>query len=333
MAKKTITFLLVFGLILSLYACFSVNAEETTTISTETTATTTVTTTTVDESIKTYQYTDFDDLVNQIYADVYAQIYAELYAEYSETIFIDPEQLELNIYEEIYAQVEAQLWAQIETGNITVVMDDFLDQLLNVADITNHSVIGVSTFNNSEGISLGSGVIYYFDELHNIYYLITNHHVVDGGNNFKVVFADGTEVTATLLGADEDIDIAILSFEGDELDQDIVVSILGNSDVLTQGTIVLASGNPRGYNFFGSMTMGIVAGVNRIIDDNTNPYIQHDAAINSGNSGGPLYNLCGEVVGINVSKYAITDIEGMGFAIPINLVKTVIEAYAPNTIE
>ncbi|MFA7725516.1 MAG: hypothetical protein WCX25_05500, partial [Candidatus Izemoplasmatales bacterium] len=87
MAKKTITFLLVFGLILSLYACFSVNAEETTTISTETTATTTVTTTTVDESIKTYQYTDFDDLVNQIYADVYAQIYAELYAEYSETIF------------------------------------------------------------------------------------------------------------------------------------------------------------------------------------------------------------------------------------------------------
>ncbi|MFA6648483.1 MAG: trypsin-like peptidase domain-containing protein [Candidatus Izemoplasmatales bacterium] len=332
MIKKILSLALILGFMMSLYACFSVNAEETTFLTTETTMTTQVTTLTIDESIKTYNYTDFNDLVNQIYVDVYEQIYAELYAEYSETIFIDPEQLELNIYEEIYAQVEAELWAQINTGNITIVMDDFLDQLLNVAEIANHSVIGVSTYNDSEGIALGSGVIYFYDSFANVYYLITNQHVVEGGNNFKVVFANGDEVVATLLGADDEVDIAILSFSGAGLDQDITVSVLGDSDALTQGTIVLASGNPRGYNFFGSMTMGIVAGINRIIDDNTTPYIQHDAAINSGNSGGPLYNLLGEVIGINVSKYAITDIEGMGFAIPINLVKTVIETFAPTTI-
>jgi serine protease Do len=114
--------------------------------------------------------------------------------------------------------------------------------------------------------------------------------------------------------------------------RDLTVASFGDSDAIEKGTVVLAAGNPSGYNFFGSVTMGIISGKNRYFDTNNDgvrdmfvSYLQHDAAINSGNSGGPLYNIHGTVIGINVSKFVGSEIEGMGFAIPIETVTAILD--------
>jgi serine protease Do len=284
------------------------------------------TTITLDTSSTGFSYTDLNDLIDQIYAEVRAEIYDDIYAELSQMISED-------LYEEIYAAVLAQFDDLVAGGTIPVVLNQFQDSIDDVVTLADQSVFGVSTYLGTVGQSLGSGVVYRYDQTANLYYLITNQHVVDEGDNFRIVFADESEVEATLLGVDTEADIAILSFSGVGLTQTIAVSPLAQNDATVKGDIVLAVGNPRGYNFFGSVTMGIVSGINRDVDyDPFVMYIQHDASINSGNSGGPLYNLDGEVVGINVSKYVSDDIEGMGFAIPISLVKRIIERIEANNI-
>jgi len=286
--------------------------------------TTTVPITTIPETSSTtysnpyqYIYVNQEDLVNQIYADLYAEIYAELYTEMAASIASD-------LYEEIYQSVLDHFEASFDAGTFAVPADEVQLQIYDVVDLSDESVVGVSSYVGSDGLALGSAVIFDYNATTQTYYVITNEHVVDGGDNYKIVFSDMEKVVATLLGVDADIDIAILSFSAIGLDRSFQVSTLGDSDLLAPGTLVLAAGHPKGYDFYGSINLGIIAGVNRLISGETVAYIQHDAAINSGNSGGPLYNLAGEVIGINVSKYATTDIEGMGFAIPINTVKDVI---------
>jgi serine protease Do len=284
------------------------------------------TTITINTSNTGFSYTDLNDLIDQIYAEVRAEIYDDIYAELSQMISED-------LYEEIYAAVLTQFDDLVASGTIPVVLNQFQDSIDAVVALANQSVFGVSTYLGTVGQSLGSGVVYRFDATTNTYFLITNQHVVDEGDNFKIIFSDESEVTATLLGVDTEADIAILSFSGVGLTQTILVSPLAADEATVKGDVVLAVGNPRGYNFYGSVTMGIVSGINRNVDyDPFVMYIQHDASINSGNSGGPLYNLEGEVVGINVSKYVSDDIEGMGFAIPIALVKRIIERVEANTI-
>jgi|GEM_PF-317996 len=286
------------------------------------------TTVTIDTtaSLNSYVYTDLDDLIDQIYQDVYDQIYQEIYDELSASIGTE-------LYEEIYAQVLANLEAIIFSGNVEVYIDAFQLKIDAVATLADASVVGVSTYLGNDGVSLGSGVVYRYDAVNDEYYLITNEHVVEGGDNYKVVFADMTKVVAQLLGSDSEVDIAVLKFSGADLPYEIAVSPLGDSDLVAKGSVVLAVGHPRGYDFYGSITMGVVAGLDRdVAGDGYVGYIQHDASINSGNSGGPLYNLDGEVIGINVSKFASTEIEGMGFAIPINMVKEVIAAVEAGTM-
>lgn len=330
--KKTFTILALFFALFAIVGCTGVNALETTTTYATTIPDTNTTIpettlTSIADGDKVYVYSDYDDLVQQIYEDVYADIYDSVYADVSEMLTED-------LYEAIYAQVTENLNEILTSEQIGVYIEDLQSQIYDVADIVSTSVVGVSTYQGTTGTALGSGVVYYYDSINDVYYLITNEHVVSGGDNYKVVFEDGDEVVATLIGVDEDVDIAILSFSGSAANRVITVSVLGDSDALDTATIVIAAGNPQGYDFYGSMTMGIVAGVNRDVDGNgVVGYIQHDASINAGNSGGPLYNLDGEVVGINVAKFASTDIEGMGFAIPINLVKQVISSIAPNTLE
>jgi serine protease Do len=323
---KKIRVLFLFLLIaISTVACSSVSGLETTTVVTTVPETTTYTGQ-VDEGSKIYVYDSYDDLVSQIYQDVYDEIYQSIYDSVSSML---TEQL----YEEIYQQVTSNITSILSEEDINVYIQDFQNQIYAVADIVKTSVIGISSYEGTTGLALGSGVVYFYNPTTNTYFFITNNHVVVGGDNFKVVFADSSSVVATLLGVDENIDIAILSFSGAGLEQNITVSQLGSSTNLASGTVVLAAGNPKGYDFYGSLTMGIIAGVNRDVEgDGVVGYIQHDASINSGNSGGPLYTLDGKVIGINVSKYSSTDIEGMGFAIPIDLVKTVIQTIAPATL-
>ncbi|MBU1144840.1 MAG: trypsin-like peptidase domain-containing protein [Firmicutes bacterium] len=322
--KKLILFSVFISMSLVLVACSSVSALETTTTPVTTIPDTTLYTgqeTTLDGEI--YVYEDYQDLVDQIYQDIYDDIYAEISLELADMITFD-------LYEEIYQMVENNISEILSSEEISVYVRDFQQLIYNVVEVTNTSVVGVTSY-GIDSSSVGSAVVYKHDILTDTYYVVTNNHVVDEGQEFSVVFSDESSVDATLLGVDADVDIAILSFSGVGLDNEITVSPFGDSDLVEQGSIVITAGNPQGYNFYGSVTMGIVSGVNRdVYNDGVVLYIQHDASINNGNSGGPLYNINGEVIGINVIKLSDLEIEGMGFSIPINMVKTIIsEIEAP----
>ncbi|WBL15627.1 S1C family serine protease [Sutcliffiella sp. NC1] len=175
----------------------------------------------------------------------------------------------------------------------------------------------------------GSGVVY--KKENGKAYIVTNHHVIDKASKIEVSLSNGTRVEATLLGSDSLTDLAVLTIEEEHVSQ---VAVFGDSDTITLGEPVIAIGNPLGLEFFGSVTQGIVSGTERTIpvlyDRSGQPQweadvIQTDAAINPGNSGGALVNLRGEVIGINSMKIAQSQAEGIGFAIPINTAKPIIE--------
>ncbi|HLO17886.1 MAG TPA: trypsin-like peptidase domain-containing protein [Anaerolineales bacterium] len=157
-------------------------------------------------------------------------------------------------------------------------------------------------------------------------YILTNNHVVEGTNEVNIVLSDGTEQKATIVGTDLYSDIAVLKTSG----KVPAVARLGNSDVLKPGESVIAIGSPLG-DFKNSVTVGVVSATGRSIDSG-NGYqvenlIQTDAAINHGNSGGPLVDLAGEVIGINTLIVRNTNsgdvAEGLGFAIPVNTAQAV----------
>src|SRR5215212_6016587 len=157
-------------------------------------------------------------------------------------------------------------------------------------------------------------------------YILTNNHVVEGASEVTIILSDGTQHKATIVGTDLYSDIAVLKTDGNIP----AVAQLGNSDVLKPGESVIAIGSPLG-NFKNTVTVGVVSATGRAIDTG-NGYqiedlIQTDAAINHGNSGGPLVNLAGEVIGINtliVRNTGSGDVaEGLGFAIPVNTAQAV----------
>ncbi len=157
-------------------------------------------------------------------------------------------------------------------------------------------------------------------------YVVTNNHVVEGTKEVSVVLADGTREKAQVVGRDIYSDIAVLKVEG----KVPAVVTLGNADTLQPGETVIAIGSPLGY-FQNTVTVGVVSAVGRSVDSGRGymieNLIQTDAAINHGNSGGPLINLAGEVVGVNtlvVRGTGLGDVaEGLGFAIPVNTAQAV----------
>ncbi|MGG7206257.1 S1C family serine protease [Clostridium perfringens] len=188
------------------------------------------------------------------------------------------------------------------------------------------AVVGVSTkslvrdqfFNVKEQEGLGSGFIINEDG-----YVVTNYHVINGAQEVKVIFSDGKEVNAKVVNYDAERDIAVIKITDDVKMPGIAQ--LGDSSTVKAGEEVIAIGNPLGKEFSSTVTKGIVSSPNRKMkteNGNVLDYIQTDAAINPGNSGGPLINSNGEVIGINTAKKVGEDIEGIGFAIPINEVKT-----------
>lgn len=192
------------------------------------------------------------------------------------------------------------------------------------------AVVGVATKSVSTDVlfgkqvqeGIGSGVIISEDG-----YILTNYHVIKGAQQVKVILQDGDnskEVNAKVVNYDQVRDIAIVKITDEGVKMPGVAE-LGDSDQLRKGQQVIAIGNPLGKEFSGTVTSGIVSSVNRelAVDESgkTLKYIQTDAAINQGNSGGPLINARGEVIGINTAKIGGTGVEGMGFSIPINEIK------------
>lgn len=177
---------------------------------------------------------------------------------------------------------------------------------------------GATDFFGRTGIQqgVGSGMI-----INEEGYVLTNYHVVQGAQEVKVVLSTGKEVNAKTVNYDADYDVAVVKIT-DSVQMPAVVE-LGESKSLQVGEGVVAIGNPLGKEFFGSVTTGIVSALNRNISSENKElsYIQTDAAINSGNSGGPLINTRGQVIGINTAKIKDSGVEGLGFAIPIDAVR------------
>ena len=169
--------------------------------------------------------------------------------------------------------------------------------------------------------SSGSGIIVGENEKELL--IVTNNHVVEASTSLKVAFIDNQVVDAVIKGTDPETDLAVIAVPLDQIQTDtkskIKIAKLGNSDEMKVGQGVVAIGNALGYGQ--SVTVGYVSALNRqvqVSENSTRELMQTDAAINPGNSGGALLNMKGEVIGINAAKYSSTEVEGMGYAIPIS---------------
>ncbi|UJF33347.1 S1C family serine protease [Paenibacillus hexagrammi] len=195
------------------------------------------------------------------------------------------------------------------------------------------SVISMKQKDETEvgsGVGIGSGVM--FAKEGSKVRIVTNQHVVENGTEFEIVNFQGEHRKATLVGQDRVTDLAVLEADGDDIK---TVAEFGDSEELQAGQTVIAVGNPLGLGYSPTVTQGIVSSPKRTIPvslsregdyDWETDVIQTDAAINQGNSGGPLVNLDGRVVGINSMKIADMGVEGLGFAIPINDARPILDS-------
>lgn len=203
-----------------------------------------------------------------------------------------------------------------------------------VVAITNKSVsetqnmFGQNSLSESE--SAGSGVI--ISKKNNKVYIITNYHVIEDADTLTVCFNDSKKqvYSADVLGTDEENDLAVISVSTKDMSDDalnnLTVATIGDSSEAEVGDQVVAIGNALGYGQ--SVTSGYISALNKEVtesDGTTAKLIQTDAAINPGNSGGALFNMQGELIGINSSKYSDTSVEGMGFAIPTSTVESILD--------
>lgn len=180
----------------------------------------------------------------------------------------------------------------------------------------------------------GSGVVYKIEN--GEAYIVTNNHVIENAEKLEITLADGSKKEAKLIGSDMWTDLAVIKVKADGIE---TVANFGDSEVLKQGETVIAIGNPLGLDFYGSVTVGVISGTDRAVpvdlngdgtEDWQSEVLQTDAAINGGNSGGALVNLNGDLIGINSMKIASEQVEGLGFAIPINTVIPIIKQLEEN---
>ena len=210
----------------------------------------------------------------------------------------------------------------------TPASEDEADGALSLQEIYKKCIGSVVSITASaqSGKSSGTGIVLSADG-----YLITNHHVIENAQVIAVQTSDERQFQASIIGSDEASDLAVLKVEADDLQP----AEFGDSDKLAVGDRVVAIGDPLGAQLRGTMTSGIVSAINRDLEvnDRTMTLIQTDAALNNGNSGGPLINCYGQVIGINTMKlrsYYSTTAEGLGFAIPMAVAKPILEELMEN---
>ncbi|WP_232726032.1 S1C family serine protease [Bacillus sp. FJAT-42315] len=222
-----------------------------------------------------------------------------------------------------------------KTKNVSL---DVTTDVTKAVDEVKNAVVGITNIQSgnfweggtAQPAGTGSGVIY--KKAGGKAFIVTNNHVVEGAEKLEVSLADGTKVPATLSGSDIWTDLAVIEIDGKQVKD---VAEFGDSDALKIGEPVMAIGNPLGLEFSGSVTQGIVSGLERAIPVDINgdgmidwqaEVLQTDAAINPGNSGGALVNISGQVVGINSMKIAQQAVEGIGLSIPINYAMPIIDS-------
>ena len=191
-------------------------------------------------------------------------------------------------------------------------------------------VLMVRNYQNNEVASTGTGFVYKIDG--DYAYVMTNQHVVDGADRVTLITSNDEEIDGEVLGGDSYVDIAVIRTKKTD---GLIALQLGNSENAKLGDLVFTIGNPLGYEYRGSVATGHLAGKDRLVSVSTDnstvgsdwvmKVLQTDAAINPGNSGGPLMNANGEVIGVISMKLVQTEVEGMGFAIPIEYINSKIE--------
>lgn len=235
-----------------------------------------------------------------------------------------------------------------------ITITDFENAVEKTAEKVEHSIVGIAikaiSTTGSSAISedyavFGSGIIYKaVENLDNgivtgfTYYVVTNRHLIvneeiEKAKVYIFLGYEDVEIEATIVGYDTKVDIACLTFVHTKF---IQPAEFGDSDAIKKGSFILAVGNPDGFDYYGSVTMGIVSSPLRYLASDTDDdgvqdfygqYIQHDAAINAGNSGGGLFTIDGKLVGMNTLKIVGSDVESMCFAIPSNEMKTILDNY------
>ncbi|TZE81379.1 PDZ domain-containing protein [Calorimonas adulescens] len=237
----------------------------------------------------------------------------------------------------------------VAATDVTIPEDSVSDLISSVAEKVSPAVVSVSNMalvNSNfqiKYVEQGSGTGVIFDKNG---YIVTNNHVVEGAKRIEVGLTNGKKVVAKLIGTDSKTDLAVLKID----ETNLPVATFGDSDKIKVGQLAIAIGNPLGEQYAGTVTAGIISGINRVLNvgDTKLKLIQTDAAINPGNSGGPLVNSKGEVIGITSVKLVSTGgssnpfdifgfgtpsgnpVEGMGFAIPINDAKPIINQLIKN---
>lgn len=225
--------------------------------------------------------------------------------------------------------------SNISTTSVNV---DVTSQVTEVVEKVSPGVVGVTNIQlgadfwqqqdgNEQGT--GSGVIYKIEDEYA--YVVTNYHVIEGADTVEVVLANEINIEAEVLGSDMFSDLAVLRMDSEDVN---TIVEMGSSDQLKVGEPAIAIGNPLGHMFSGSVTLGVISGTQRTIPvdfdmdgraDWQAEVIQTDAAINPGNSGGALINIDGQLIGINSMKINQTAVEGIGFAIPIDSARPLIQ--------
>ncbi len=221
------------------------------------------------------------------------------------------------------------------SGNANLSVTELVkNNLPSVVSITNTSVTQLrdmwgNGIREYENVSRGSGII--IGQTDEELLIATNSHVVNGANSITVGFVDSEIYDASIKGQDSDLDLAVIGVKVSDVKSstldEIRVAVIGDSDDLMVGEQVVAIGNAIGYGQ--SVTTGIISALDRDVpdDDEDIKFIQTDAAINPGNSGGALFNMKGELIGINSAKIMSTYVEGMGYAIPVNTANETIESF------
>ena len=218
--------------------------------------------------------------------------------------------------------------------SVTEIAQDAMPQVVSITNTIRYKQYGYSIFGNggeTEAAASGSGVI--VGKTDSELLIVTNHHVIEGSTELSVQFVDGESVAAEIKGEDSSADLAVIAVKLSDMSKDTLSAIeiaeFGDSDALQVGDQVVAIGNALGYGQ--SVTTGIISAKNRDVETSEGTesgLLQTDAAINPGNSGGALLNMEGQLIGINVAKYSSTDVEGMGYSIPSNKAKEVINTLA-----
>lgn len=222
----------------------------------------------------------------------------------------------------MYFVITSPLFARLFEDNI-IYKDTVIDKngLSTSVNKVYDSVVLIQNYNGNKLSSSGTGFVYKKNE--NKGYILTNYHVVASASDIRITLSTDEEVKATYVGGDQYLDLAVITIPADKV---LKVANIGSSEKSNIGDTVFTVGSPLGYDYRGTVTSGILSGKDRIVEvavgsSSTEDYamkvLQTDAAINPGNSGGPLLNVNGEVIGINSMKLVQDEIEGMGFAIPI----------------